>query len=330
MCGVFMKKRLIGLALSTALLCGSANAADRVVFGLDFVPSGQHTPFYVALKKGFFEANGLDIDLQRGYGSSDSVKRVASGAFEVGFGDAGTVVLSRGEGLKIKLFAMIYAVSPYALVLRDDADIKSAKDLAGKTLVGPVGSASRVMFPLLAKKVGIDPASVTWLTTDGASLLPALIANRASGMTAYTVGSATYLAKGAENGVKLSMLKFSDYGVNVYSNGLIARDETIAKKPDVLRRIVKSLSEAFAYTYAHPGEAAEIMVTAQPQLSRELTELDIVDVREANPVPGDGHPWGYMSRDVMKKTQEAAAEAYASSTAAAVNIDDCFTNDLLK
>jgi NitT/TauT family transport system substrate-binding protein len=325
-----MKRLAFGLATLLTVFGSSANAADRIVFGLDFVPSGQHAPFYVALKKGFFEANDLVVDIQRGYGSSDSVKRVASNGFEVGFGDASTVILSRAEGLKVKLFSMIYVNSPYALIVREDAAIKSPTDLKGKTLVAPAGSSTRVMFPLLAKTVGIDPASVNWLTIDGANLLPALLANRAAGVATFTLAAPTYEARAAENGVKLRTIKFSDYGLDFYSNGLIARDETIAKKPEVLRRLVKALGEAFAYTFAHPKEAAEIMATAQPHLSANLIEHDIDMVRELNTPHSAGQPWGYMSSDVMKKTQQAAVEAYASSAAASVAIDDCYTNDLLK
>ena len=128
-----MRLQLAITGMLAALLPLPASAADHVVFGLDYVPSGQHAPFYVAQGKGFFAENGLDVDMQRGYGSSDTVKRVAAGAFEIGFGDTGAVILSRAEGLKVKLFAMIYVHAPYTLIVRDDAEIKTPKDLVGKT-----------------------------------------------------------------------------------------------------------------------------------------------------------------------------------------------------
>jgi NitT/TauT family transport system substrate-binding protein len=325
-----MRQWLTVCSILTFLLPSVARAADHVVFGLDYVPSGQHAPFYVAQGKGFFAANGLDVDMQRGYGSSDTVKRVAAGTFEIGFGDAAAVVLSRSQGLKVKLIAMIYVNAPYTLIVRDDAKIATPKDLVGKTLAGPVGAATRTMFPIFARKVGIDPASVNWLTTDAANLLPVLLSNRAAGVAEYYAGHATYLIKGEENGVKLKTMNYSDFGLDIYSNGLIARDETIAERPDVLRRFVKAIREAYAYSYAHPEEAAQILATAQPQLSPPIIQANIQAVRELD-TPKQAEPaWGYINRDRMIATQEAAAEAYASEPAKAVSVDDCFTNDFVK
>jgi NitT/TauT family transport system substrate-binding protein len=324
-----MRLQLAVTGMLAVLFPSFANAADRVVFGLDYVPSGQHAPFYVAQGKGFFTANGLDVDMQRGYGSSDTVKRVAAGAFEIGFGDTGAVILSRAEGLKVKTFAMIYVKAPYTLIVRDDADIKTPKDLIGKTLAGPVGSATRTIFPLFARRAGIDPAGVNWLTTDAANLLPVLLSNRAAGVAEFYAGHATYLTKAEENGVKLHLIKYSDYGVDIYSNGLIARDQTIAERPDVLRRFVKAIHEAYVYTYAHPEEAAQILAEAQPHLTPKLILANIQAVKELNTPKRDDRPWGYIDRDMMIATREAAAEAYASENAKAVSVDECFTNEFV-
>jgi NitT/TauT family transport system substrate-binding protein len=325
-----MRLQLAITGMLAFLLPSLASAADHVVFGLDYVPSGQHAPFYVAQGKGFFAANGLDVDMQRGYGSSDTVKRVAAGAFEVGFGDTGAVILSRAEGMKVKTFAMIYVQAPYTLIVRDDAEIKTPKDLVGKTLAGPVGSATRTMFPFFAQRAGIDPGSVNWLTTDAANLLPVLLANRAAGVAEFYAGHATYLAKAEENGVKLHVIKYSDYGVDIYSNGLIARDQTISERPDVLRRFVKALHEAYEYTYAHPEEAAQILADAQPHLSPQLIQANIQAVKELNTPKRTDRPWGYIDRDMMVATRQAAAEAYASENAKVISVDECFTNDFVK
>jgi NitT/TauT family transport system substrate-binding protein len=311
-------------------LPSQSRAADNVVFGLDYIPSGQHAAFYVALDKGFFAKNELNVDIQRGYGSTDAVKRVGAGTVEIGFGDTAAVIAARSDGLKVKAVAMIYANAPYVLLLRRDASVKTPADLVGKTLAAPVGSASRVMFPTFADKAKIDPASVNWLTTDAANLLPVLLSGRAAGVAEYYAGHFTYVSKAKDNGVELDVMKFSNYGVSVYSNAILVRDETIAAKPDVVRRFVKALREAYQYTFAHPQEAAEILVKLQPQLVPALVVGNIKSVQELNTPKSCGEqPWGFMDREIMLSTRQAAVLAFPDSKPESTPIEDSFTNQFL-
>src|SRR5262245_29156712 len=182
---VSMKPRYLTVfcfAMSALLVQGEAAAADKVTLGLDWVISGQHAPFFVAKEKGFYAQEGLDVDIMRGYGSADAVKRVAAGNFDIGFGDAGALVLARGEGVRVKMVAVIYSNAPYSLVVRNDANIKEPRDLEGVTLAAPAGGAGRAMFPVFAKLSKIDSDKVKWLTIDAATMLPALIANRVAGI----------------------------------------------------------------------------------------------------------------------------------------------------
>lgn len=321
-------KRLATLAF--AVLANPAMAADKVVFGLDYVPSGQHAPFYTALEKGFFAKNGLDVEMVRGYGSTDAVKRVAAGTVELGFGDTGAVILSRAEGQKVKLFTMIYGNAPFVLIVRRDSGIKSPADLPGKTLAAPVGSASRTMFPLLAQKTGLDPASVNWLTTDAANLLPVLLANRAAGVGEFYAGHYTFLTKAAENNLVLDVIRYSDYGVKIYSNGLIVRDETLRERPDVVRRFAKAIREAFAYTFANPEDAAKALASRQPHLSPPIIVGNIQSVKELNHTTESAEKgWGYIDRAAMLATRDLVANVFKAPAAKDIPIEDFYTNDFL-
>ncbi len=324
-----------GLALATVLAFTAAaptsRAADKVLFGLDWIPSGQHAPYYVAQAKGFFAANGLDVDMQRGYGSTDSVKRVAAGTTEIGFGDTAAVILSRGEGLKVKVFAMIYGNAPYSLLLRRDAGIKTPKDLVGKTLAAPTGGASRTMFPAFAKLAGIDANDVKWLTTDAANLLPVLLANRAAGTAGYYVSHFTDESKTAQNGVETFSMRYSDYGLKIYSNGLVARDETIRDRPDVLRRFVKAMSEAFAYTFANPKEAAELLVKQNPQLTAELVVGDIQSVKDLNETKAAAeNGWGFIDKDTMLATRDVVSDVFNAPVAKAIPVEEFYVNQFIQ
>src|SRR5574341_285105 len=88
-----------------AAAAGPATAASRekLTFALNFVPYGIHAAFYAALDKGFYDQANLDVTIQRGTGSADTVTKVATGSVEVGFADAGSVVVGRAKGAKVTM-----------------------------------------------------------------------------------------------------------------------------------------------------------------------------------------------------------------------------------
>src|ERR1041384_6842541 len=105
-------KRVVIAAFSLAaifLMSAPSFALDKVVLGLDWTPLGRHAGFFVAKAKGFYEREGLDVEIQRGYGAADSVKKLGAGETTFAFGDYGSLILARSEGIKAKAIAMIYA-----------------------------------------------------------------------------------------------------------------------------------------------------------------------------------------------------------------------------
>lgn len=124
-------------AFAAALGCIAAHAAD-VNFITDFGYNGRHSYFYVALDKGYYKAEGLNVTILRGQGSIDAIKKVASGAATIGFADAGALVLARSnDAIPVKLLAVVYAKPPHAIFALAESGIKTAKDLEGKMVATP-------------------------------------------------------------------------------------------------------------------------------------------------------------------------------------------------
>src|SRR5262245_54316217 len=97
---------ILGLAVPAAAPAAAATR-DKLTFALNFVPYGIHTAFYAAQEKGFYERANLNVTIERGAGSADTVTKVAAGAMDVGFADAGSVVVGRSKGAKVTMVAMI-------------------------------------------------------------------------------------------------------------------------------------------------------------------------------------------------------------------------------
>jgi NitT/TauT family transport system substrate-binding protein len=302
--------------------------ADKVVLGLDWQALGRHAGFFVAKADGYYEREGLDVEIQRGYGSADAVKRLAGGDTTFAFGDFGSLILARSQGINVKAIAMIYARSPYVVWTRKSAGIQSPNDLIGKTIGSPVGASVRLLFPAFASKVGFDDSQVNWVTVDSAGLYPLLFTGRADAVVDYEVGWPTISERAGEAGIEIGRLRFADYGFDIYSNAIIATDETLEQKPDVVRRFVKASLEGMKAAFADPVAAGETMKEAFPILDAASAAQEVEIVRSlAEPADPTSGGLGFILAAKAALTRDIIAASYSINSDVAVN--DTYTNDFL-
>ena len=131
-----------GMLAGAAVLLGSAAAQAQtpVRFSLDWRWEGPAAPFAVALDKGYFKAEGLDVTIDPAAGSREPISRVASGTYDVGFGDVNSLVRFRDEnpGADIKAVMVVYDRPPFALIGRKSRGIsKEVSSLQGKNSALP-------------------------------------------------------------------------------------------------------------------------------------------------------------------------------------------------
>ena len=141
-----------------------AEAADKVTFVTDFGYNGRHAYYFVALEKGYYAKQNLDVQIVRGQGSADAVKQVAAGSAQIGFADTAAVILGRGnDQIPTKLVAIVYAKPPHAIYVLKESGIAKPKDLEGKKIADTAFSAVPKLFDAYAKAAKIDGSKVTWL-----------------------------------------------------------------------------------------------------------------------------------------------------------------------
>src|SRR5215467_7667209 len=154
-------------ALATLVALGASQAsAQKITFTLNWVAGGDHAPYFYAQKMGLYKQAGLDVDFETGRGSAASAQKVGAGQSQLGLSDMAGVLLFRGKGLDAVGVMNVYANSPQGLYWLKSSGIRSVNDLAGKKIGNPAGDGARTMWPALAKKVGVDPNSVTWVNID--------------------------------------------------------------------------------------------------------------------------------------------------------------------
>jgi NitT/TauT family transport system substrate-binding protein len=261
----------VALAMLAGIALGaSPAAAQKLTFTLNWVAGGDHAPYFYAQKMGWYKQVGIDVDFETGRGSAASAQKVAAGQSQLGLSDMAGVLLFRGKGLDLVGVMNVYANSPQGLYWLKSSGIQSVKDLAGKKIGNPAGDGARTMWPALAKTVGIDPGSVTWVNIDANSKLSALKSKTVDATTSFFNLHHVFAR---ELGSDMGFLAWKDAGVNPYGNSIIANGPWLKANLDKAEKFVKVTQKAFAECTKTPDPCINALVEANGALLYQ-NELD--------------------------------------------------------
>jgi NitT/TauT family transport system substrate-binding protein len=284
---------------------GIVKAADlrKVTMRLDWLFQGPNDGFVIAQAKGFYRVAGLDVDIGPGKGSGSTAQLVASKTTEFGFSDGYVVGNSVSKGLNIRMVASIYRRNPAAVVVLDESPIKSPKDLEGKTVGIPTGSAQFQQWPAFLKGCNLQSSKVRVINIDPAGSPPALINRQVDAIAGFAQG---YVPSVEFRGQKEArVLWYADCGVNVVSNGIIVHNDLIKAEPKLIADFVAASIKGFLYGREHPDQAALIIKqyseATVPVISRREMEMSWQTWVTANTA---GRPLGWMSDKDWQSTVE--------------------------
>ncbi len=217
---------LIAVAAASTAVAAPAFAQQKLDFILNWVPGGDHAPYYYAKKMGWYKDAGLDVNLEPGKGSAVAVQKVAAGANQIGLADMPNALTLRGKGADTVGVFNVYANSPQGLYWLKSSGIKTVKDLAGKKIGNPAGDGARTIWPALAKANGMDANSVTWVNIDANAKLAALKSKSIDATTSFY--NIHHIFK-RELGDDMGFVAWKDAGLNTYGNTVIVNGDYLKK-----------------------------------------------------------------------------------------------------
>ncbi|MFI8811514.1 MULTISPECIES: ABC transporter substrate-binding protein [unclassified Streptomyces] len=250
----------------------SGRKLDRVTLTLNWYPYGEHAPFYYGEQQKIFEKHGIDLDIRAGQGSQKTVQATAAGQTDFGWADTPALLAGVDQGVKVKSLGVFLQTTPASVQSFDAKGIQSPADLKGRTIAGTAGDALSKTFPIFLKKNSIGASDVTVQNTDPAGKIAAVISGRTDGLLGYASDQGPTMQDKAKKPV--SYLRFSENGLNFYSNGLLAGQRILASEPDLAGRMVRAVSESWAAAEKAPGPAVAAMDGASEQLPPKTVLAD--------------------------------------------------------
>jgi NitT/TauT family transport system substrate-binding protein len=301
-----------------------------ITIRLDFIVGGNHAPWFVAWEKGFYSKRGLNVTIQPGTGSADTIRTIAAGGADVGFANVSTAIVGRSRGTPIVSVAQLGYIA-VTVLWREDSDIRTLKDLEGKSWAISPGQAQWFLLPALARINNVDFKSIKIEETAPPLQPAALLAKKADFITMFRASNdeVAELAA-AKQGIRLKRIHMRDAGLDIYGSALIVKEEDIKRRPEMIRAYVEGTMEGLRYTREHQDEALGILLKVKPELDKELTRVQIKNGVQEVFIPAESlaSGYGYMKPDVMEKTVKITNEFF--DVAGKVAAASVYTNQFIR
>ena len=322
---------VVNLSFSPSHLSAAEKAKETpITIRLDFIVGGNHAPWFVAWEKGFYAKRGLNVTIQPGTGSADTVRTIASGGADVGFANVSTAIVGRSRATPIVTVAQLGYIA-VTVLSREESDIKTLKDLEGKSWAISPGQAQWFLLPALVRINNLDFKSIKIEETAPPLQPAALVARKADFITMFRASNDEVAEMAAtKQNIRLRRIHMRDSGLDIYGSALIAKEEDIKRRPEMIRAYVEGTMEGLRYTRDHQDEALKILLKLKPELDKELTRIQIKNGVEEVFIPAESvaFGYGYMKPEVMEKTVKITNEFF--DVAAKVPAAGVYTNQFIR
>jgi NitT/TauT family transport system substrate-binding protein len=266
-------KTIIALAILAAS-AGLASAQEAVSLRLNWYMGGLHVPFYYGKERGFYKEEGIDLTINEGRGSANTVQVVAAGSDTFGLADSSSVVATAVKGAEIKSVMSLLNSTGFSVVSLASSGIRTPKDLEGRKFAVSPGDPLGQLFRALAAHNKLDMSKITFVQVDPAAKVVAVLEKRADAL----LGGADdqfFLIKA--KGMQPAALRFADYGANIVGMTIMTQEATIKAKPDLVRRFVKATARSWEEAKKNPEGAVDATIKAKADLNR-ASQLDQLKV----------------------------------------------------
>lgn len=304
---------------------------EKFPFRLNWTLYGEHAPFFVARDKGFYAAEGLEVEIQEGSGSTTVAQLVANSTSPVAYVDAATMMRGVSNGMPVKAVGVTLQQSPMSFIYRADAARPTKiSEIKGSRIAITAGDASLAIFTAFMGKLGMKLEDVQMITVaNPAAKEQAVLAKQADALLGYFMDQGPRMQ--LQSGVKMGWTRLYDMaGVTTLSSAIIANNNWLkeAKNQDLLRRFLRASQRGWQYSFDNRDEAADIFRKSAPVFTQEIAKLEVDGTMTIiRTERTKGKPIAWSDAGDWKDSQDLLSQFAKLSPQSDVNV--YFTNEYL-
>lgn len=304
---------------------------ENILFSLDWFYAGYHIPFFVALDKGYYNDEGLSVQIVRGYGSGDTSKRVDAGTVDIGLADTSAQIVSRTKGMSIKAIGAWMPHNIDTFIAFEKMGIESPKDFEGKSYGDVPGSSGYITLPAFCQINGVDLEKINLVNIDSSTRLSLFMTGQIDLTAVAIFDLIVYENAAAEIGETIDILRRTDWGQDTYSHSILASEEMISEKPEMLSAFLRASYKGLEYTIQNKAESIDIILKYVPELDRAKLEdnYDRFIEFEVGEVYDSGKRGTDMGLIDMERLQANIDLITSVNNVSSFDAEDMATNDLL-
>ena len=260
------------LALAAIATPQAAGAQTKVRFTLDWIPGATHSAFFVALQKGYYKAEGLDVTIDRGKGSAEVVRQLASDTYDMGFPDINVVMdfNSKNPDQAFPVLMSGYEEAPAAIIFLKSSGITEPKQLNGKKLGSAANDSTFKLFPVFASQTGIDVASMQIQNIEPSLREVLLAQGKVDAIPGQIFNSLLELQAKGVKAADIGYFMYKDYGLELYGNSVAASRRFLKEHPEAVRGFLRATIKGLKDVAQDPELGVKAALAVEPLLNADI------------------------------------------------------------
>lgn len=320
-------------SLAAAALAGAvafaapARAETDIKFTLDWKFEGPAAGFFLAMDKGYFTEAGLNVTIDTGNGSVEAIPRVATGAYQMGFGDINSLIkfLDTDPTQKVKAVMVVYERPPFSIIGRKSLGVtEDPKSVEGRKLGAPPPDGAFAQWPAFVQAAGIDASKVTIESVGFPVREPMLAQGQVDGIFGFAFSSVLNLKAQGVAADDISMILMAEHGLDLYGNSILVNTDFAAANPDAVKGFLKALAKGFANAVADPEAGVAAVMSRNEVLKKEIEIERLKMANELNIKTPYVVENGFGGLDMAKLTKSIEYLTVSMKLAGNVKADQIF------
>ncbi|MGB6658855.1 MAG: ABC transporter substrate-binding protein [Xanthobacteraceae bacterium] len=285
-----------------------------------------YTPLFVALDRGYYAQEGLDVSLAEGSGAETVVQLVANGTDKIAYGPGTVAAEAASHDLPVVVVATYMPKIPIGLISFPDVRLKSPKDLEGKKLGVSIGETFSNMLVPFTRINNIDLSRIITVQLEASARNTQFITRRIDVMSLYTNDQVPLLEK--QTGVRFNVIRVSDFGLGLLGQGFIVNREFTKSDPETIRKLLRATAKGYSDTFKDPATAVEIMNKYMTvKIDLDVMKAQLKETLDATAVPV-GKPIGWQDRDLWQANLDLLEQTHRIESIKDIGL--YYTNEFLE
>ena len=296
-----MHKKMLAAGLAAVMTVGAAgstmvsaadNETEKITFVLDWTPNTNHTGLYVAESLGYFEDQGLEVEIvQPPEGGADALVASGRAQFGVSFQDSMAPGVAGDNALPTTAVAALIQHNTSGIISRKGEGMDTPKGMEGKKYATWDGPIEVAMIQNVVEQDGGDFSKV--------EMIPSTVTDEVSALESGSVDAIWifYAWAGVKfelTGAETDYFAFKDINplFDYYTPVVIANNEFLEEEPETAKKFLTALRDGYEYAIENPEEAADILCEAAPELDPELVLASQEYLKDQ--YKAEVSQWGYI------------------------------------